>query len=366
MRNRKILYGVCGIGNGHTYRQLPIIERLASCNTIVIFAYGSSFRRFRHRFKDNPNVTTIEVAVPYYVGNRRGLDFLATAHYAQLAKENYVAKNARAMHKASRLIGKPDVVISDYEPVCAQYAYAYGSTLITIDQQSKYLAGEFPKELGGQRFADEVMRLRMFFPTASLRLACSFFAVKHSRQGLPVTIIPPVLRPEIVHIKSHRQTDRKTILVYLTGQHGFAQSPLQIARILGRHQAYTFYVFVPKPELGLQAGPRNVTFHAHGSPEFDRILSRCAGLISTAGHSLLAEAMYLGLPVYAMPLPLYEQQMNAAVVANHAFGMSLPKIDVNAVGDFLRQLGRFGDNIAADTRVLLRTNGLSDILQLIG
>lgn len=42
MRKAKILYGVCGIGMGHTYRQLPLLDNLAAEAEIVLFAYGES------------------------------------------------------------------------------------------------------------------------------------------------------------------------------------------------------------------------------------------------------------------------------------------------------------------------------------
>jgi UDP:flavonoid glycosyltransferase YjiC (YdhE family) len=42
MKSKKILYGVCGIGMGHTYRQLPLLDELAIDNRIVLFVYGES------------------------------------------------------------------------------------------------------------------------------------------------------------------------------------------------------------------------------------------------------------------------------------------------------------------------------------
>jgi hypothetical protein len=49
----------------------------------------------------------------------------------------------RPWRLTQELIGKPDLVISDYEPISAQYAYASGTPLVTIDQQSKYLVGDY-------------------------------------------------------------------------------------------------------------------------------------------------------------------------------------------------------------------------------
>jgi Glycosyl transferase family 1 len=69
------------------------------------------------------------------------LDFAASLDAAQNQHINFFQENIAAMAQAQKMIGKPDLVISDYEPVSAQYAYAYDAPLITVDQQSKYLIG---------------------------------------------------------------------------------------------------------------------------------------------------------------------------------------------------------------------------------
>jgi uncharacterized protein (TIGR00661 family) len=366
VKGRKILYGVCGIGHGHSYRQLPIIEWLSRENTIVIMAYANSLKLYTSYFEGNPNVTVLEVAVPYFAGNDRGLDFAATARYARDSGENYIVKNTLVMDAVNRLIGRPDLVISDYEPVSAQYSYAYDAPLITIDQQSKYLDGDFPDELHGQRYVDEVMRLRMFFPSARLRVACSFFNVACIKNDRSVVVVPPVLRTGIERIRQERNASTNTILVYLTAQKGFAQPLDEIMQILAHERDYVFHVFVPSFDGKSQEGSvGNVILHIQGAPEFDTLLSTCAGLITTAGHSLLAEAMYLGIPVYALPLPLYEQQMNAEVISTNGFGIRAAGIDTSPLDRFLSGIPDFAKNIAQDSTVLLRGNGFANIVQLL-
>jgi len=94
---KKILYGVCGIGNGHIYRQLPTLSYLAQSNKIMIFAYGDSLRFFSSFFADHTNVKIVEVAVPYYVGGRSGIDFQASAKLMEESGVNYAAINSRAL-----------------------------------------------------------------------------------------------------------------------------------------------------------------------------------------------------------------------------------------------------------------------------
>ena len=348
---KKILWGVCGIGNGHTFRQLPLIEHFAQANRIVIFAYGESYKFYQNHFKDTPFVTIEAVAVPFYVGNKDGLDFEATANHPANQGVDYTAINTAAMAKAQSQIGKPDLVVSDYEPVCAQYAYASNAPLVTIDQQSKYLAGAFPNDLGGVGYKDEIDRLMMFFPKAHTRIACSFFDV--ARLDAPVAdvqIVAPTLNPVITKLERTPDVNGKTFLVYLSSQQPFGQSLGEVTAVCNDLADCKFHVFLK----GVQSGTYgNVIVHDHGDGKFHDILAQCNGIVSTAGHSLFSEAMHLGIPVYAIPLPVYEQQMNAHVIAENGFGASHKTLNVGALQDFTQNVPFYCQNILNDKTVLL-------------
>lgn len=360
---KKILYGVCGIGNGHTYRQLPTLSYLAQTHKIMIFAYGDSLKFFLAYFAEHANVRVVEVAAPYYVGDKTGIDFAATAKRALDSGINYTAVNNQALNEARKYLGKTDLVISDYEPISAQYAYTYNVPLVTIDQQSKYLSGDFPTQLNGQGYIDEVERLRLFFPKAAARIACSFFRVPQHHGTEKVLLYPPVLRDEVKAMGGKLATrNPKEVLVYLTAQDGFGQKPAQIVELLISQPAMHFQVFIPKTADGTTIKvSKNVSLYQHGDQDFTKILSSCAGMATTAGHGLLSEAMYLGIPVLALPLPLYEQQMNAHVIEANGFGMSAPALSPETLSRFARNLPQFARAIKKDQRILLRGDGQQEI-----
>ncbi len=147
MSERKILWGVCGIGNGHMIRQLPLIEHFSRMDRIVIFAYDASYGFYAKRFEGHPRVTVLPVAVPFYVGDRNGLDLEATKRLPTNDKD-YDGINGKAHQEAEALIGTPDLVISDYEPTCAVYAYEHGAPLVTIDQQKGRSFGARGESIG--------------------------------------------------------------------------------------------------------------------------------------------------------------------------------------------------------------------------
>jgi uncharacterized protein (TIGR00661 family) len=358
--NKKILYGVCGIGSGHTHRQLPLIEHFQVCNTIIIFAYGESLRFYTQYFAQHSNVHVYEVSVPFYVGTKDGIDFEATKLLPINQKDHQAINNIAKQHVYDEF-GTPDLVISDYEPTVAEVAYELDVPLVTIDQQSKYLFGTFPTELSGQTYADEIARLLLFFPQAAARIACSFFAVTEKTDAVPVLLFPPILRNPIQELAGVNR-DEKTILVYLSAQQACAQSLEEIASIFKEFPDHTFHVFASGVT---SAQLPNVHWYEHGNANFLPILARCGGIITTAGHTLLSEAMHLGIPVYALPLPVYEQQMNAYIIATGLFGVSAETVHSTTLQAFLEQLETYAANITTDQSLLLRSDGLTPITDYI-
>lgn len=381
MKKYKILWGICGIGNGHTQRQLPLIEHFIKNSRIVIFAYDSSYKFFIKYFSNNPNIRVLEVAVPFYVGNKEGIDFEATEKLDKNHKD-YTKINDKARVQAEEIIGTPDLVISDYEPISAEYAYKHNASLITVDQQSKYLVGEFPKELHNETYADEVARLKLFFPTACARLACSFFDVVKNEKfpadvntnlvgvnevNNSVLMFPPILKDSILDMQN-TPTAPTSLLVYFSSQKEFPQSLEEVIGVCATKPEVQFHIFVPNIEDDSLSGYKtleNINLYKHGDEGFPDILKNCSGIISTAGHTLLSEAMCLGIPVYAIPLAVYEQQMNAEVIDKNKFGICSTQITSEKLSHFISNLSHFRSSIKADKTVLLRGNGREKVIEFI-
>ncbi len=418
---KKILWGISGIGTGHTHRQRPLIDHFAKTCKLVIFAYQESYRFYKEYCKRMKNVTVVLIDIPFWAGKKEGLDFDATL------KRNYgkdfLSINCKALSYAEKLIGKPDLVITDYEPLSAQYAYAMNAPLVTLDQQSKYLYGSFPKEIGGESYLDETMRLRMFFPKADARIACSFFKVekkvdksdntfdkkvknekketehentkKENVHSFDVEIVPSTLKEEIIKLphKINNETKEKNIfIVYISSQREFVQSISSVIDACHVQKNAEFHIFlrnakmyeskivkktsnlksirnrdinVEKNNAAVINDSAVIFLHEHGDPIFYLLLSECRGIISTAGHMLLSEAMYLGIPIYAIPLAVYEQQMNAYVINQNKFGISHPSIVKNKLAEFISQVDVFEKNIKNDKMVLVRGAGQDKIIKYL-
>ncbi|MBP9819129.1 hypothetical protein KBC79_00120 [Candidatus Woesebacteria bacterium] len=366
--SRTIFYGICGIGMGHTYRQLPIIDDLAKRHDIALFAYDASYVFYREHFRDNKRVTIVPVAVPFYAGNEHGLDFMATVEHNNNAQD-FFKINAIASEFINTKFGKPDLVITDYEPVSAQLAYAYNAPLVTIDQQSKLLVAQVPEDINGFRYNDELMRLRMFFPKAAARIATSFFKVTEVENPTEqVSIYPAIVKDSIVQLKRRPKSGSKhKILIYFSAQQQLKQTVNEVLAICANvGQAAEFHIFFPRSSVQRSSQPSsNVYVYPHGNEQFMQVISECHGVVTTAGHGLLSEAMYLGIPVYALPLDIYEQQLNAYEVAKYGFGFASERLELESLEQFLRELPLFTAAIAQDTTVLQRGPGQGQILSFL-
>lgn len=353
----KIIWGICGIGHGHIYRQLPLIEYYAATADILIFAYGTSYEFFKHYCQDKIHIDVINVSVPFYAGDKEGLNFEKSASLN--TDLDVLNTNLKALAYAQKKIGKADLVISDYEPTCAQYAYAFDLPLITYDQQSKFLTGAFDDDINGFSCRDEKQRLRMFFPHAEKRIASSFFNVAKIKNKMDVIIVPSIIRSTI---KDAQPITQRHIVVYFTQQLKKTLSVQEMLRFFGEYSDYHFHVF------GSDEKPNNynnMTLHARSEAEFISLLTSCSGVISTAGHGLLSEAMFLGKPVYAMPLDLYEQQLNAHIIDKNGFGIAHRDLTQEKLNRFMKDLKNFRYHINNDPDVLFKKDGLEDILMHI-
>lgn len=354
---KKILFGIAGISNGHCSRQTPIIKHLLEQgHKIMVFTYGDGPAYFADHFQEHPHLTIVPVADPYFVGTVDGLDYEQTAH-SEKNQVDFNKINALAMHRAMNELGKPDLVISDYEMVAAQLAYAKRVPLVTIDQQSKYLVGDFVPVLNNTSCQDEVERLSMFFPKADKRIAVSFFRVdnRHAQDDFIVEVYPPMIRPDVINGKGTALSPTPSILVYITAQQ-LGEQPVDewIATIKNAvPQNYVVHVFLPL-RLELPLDEERISYYHHGDKRFDSILFASHGIISTAGHNLLTEAMFLEKPVYAFPLPIYEQQINAYMIAQGGFGVSSKAFTQESIRDFLSHLDGYAKNIREDTKYLFK------------
>jgi uncharacterized protein (TIGR00661 family) len=185
--------------------------------------------------------------------------------------------------------------------------------------------------------------------------------------GDEVLMFPPILKDSVLDMENV-PTKPTSILVYFSSQKEFPQSLEDVISICSKKTEVQFRIFLPLIVRNLEPGyviPKNITLYKHGDENFMDILKNCSGIISTAGHTLLSEAMHLAIPVYAIPLAVYEQQMNAEVIDKNGFGIRSENINEETLAQFISKISQFRDAIKVDKTVLLKGNGREQITKYI-
>jgi uncharacterized protein (TIGR00661 family) len=355
-----IVLGVCGFGNGHSVRQTPILEGLIQRgHAVFLITNDQSYHYFSERF---PHIPNARVYVPVIHSSARGIDLAATAQDKRNILPDANAAFWGACERIERAFGgPPDLVISDYDAVSAQIAYLFSAPLVTLDQQSKFLGYAFPA-LDGFTPDEHRMRLSMFFPTARQRIATSFYTVDFApRPAFPVTIIPPIIGHDVKRLG--RGSRQKHIAVYISAANLTRQSWADMLAVFREFPGTTFCTFTP--ETGTPTPP-NVISMPNSRVEFLACLRDSAGVIATAGHNLISEALYLQVPLYLLPFHHYEQLYNAEVIASEGLGVTSADVTPDCLSAFITRLDDYRARFTESTHIYSRFDGDVTFLDMLG
>lgn len=331
---RKVLIGVCGIGNGHINRQSCIIEELLkNDNKVMVVTTDNKIPILEARF---PNLKVSNIFIPWISCNENGINY-------QECLEKYANENINlfdlflnfCIDVEKYFNGKPDVVITDYEPNVAQYAYSSDVPLITMEQQSKYLYLEELK-IGDFSIREEQIRINYFFPKYSKKIISSFFPIEILDKN--IMSVPPIISKI-----SKGKTDNNFILIYFS-PYSDSENYDKIIKIVSEIKEISFKIYTKKDnEYREKYDLENVTF-SNFNDDFKMDLSVCSALITTGGHQLISEALSLNIPLYVIPLNTYEQNYNALMVKQYKLGIT-DKISHNNILNFIEKRDEIQENI---------------------
>ncbi len=304
----KILYGVQGTGNGHITRARAMAKAFAVSDIQVDFLFSG---RAEDRYFD--------MACFGDYRTRHGLTFQVERGRVNRFKTALKLHPLRFWQEVRRLdVNGYDLVLSDFEPVCAWAARKRGVPSLGIGHQYVF---EHPVP---QRKADPISAalLRRFAPVDDA------LAVHWHHFDCP--ILPPIVEPVQLNESSH---DERLAVVYLP-----FESAERIARVLAPLNSHRFAVYHPEP--GPSKHP-HIHFHALSRSGFLRDLHRCDAVIANAGFELSSEALQLGKRLLVKPLDgQVEQYSNALALEHLGYGTAVNVLHSEPVQQFLQQAPR--------------------------
>lgn len=322
----RIVYGVSGEGSGHAARAGVILAHLAAKgHQVKVASYDRAYRALRERF----DVLEIE---GLSIGTSDNQVSLVRTFTENLSKLSDGVRSLRAMKSELFERFRPDVAITDFEPMTAHLARHFDVPLATIDNQHamRYVEFECPPELRKQALVTQNV-VRAMVPKPDVSLVTTFHRGPLANRR--TFLFAPIVRPEVLALAPQ---PGERVLVYFTK--GFDSCVELLRGTAGQH--FVVYGYDRDAREG------NLEFkHASGAG-FLADLAAAKAVISTAGFSLMSEALHLGKPMLALPMQgQFEQEFNAILLASSGFGANGRACTGETIAEFLRRVPEYAANL---------------------
>lgn len=320
----RILYGVAGEGSGHSSRAKEVITHLLGLgHEIKIVSYDRGYENLKQYF---PVEEIFGLRFDYKNNKVRVLPtIIKNAFQLPAAK--------KSLDKVLRLIKefKPQIVISDFEPLSCLAANLTGRPLISIDNQHRLTNARitYPKKYEKDAaLAKAVTRLLIFNTKACLVISFD----KPKTLNKKTFVFPPILRREVLEVKA---SEGDYILVYVTAP------SKNLVKILEKiNKKFVCYGF-DKNEIN-----GNIVFKKASQEEFLRNLAGCEAVVANAGFTLISEALFLRKPYLAWPVAgQFEQILNACFIDKAGYGLHADDLNQENIEIFLSKLEPYKKNL---------------------
>ena len=321
----RILYGVVGEGMGHATRSRVILEELVRDHDVHIVVSGRAREYLARQFA---NVHRIWGLTINYGGNRVR-NFRTVLQNLGGAISGWPA-NVRAYADVLSEF-HPDVVISDFE----SFSYLLGKALrvpvVSLDNiQIINRCEHDPVLLAGHEPGFHRIRsiVKAKLPRCYRYLITTFFfpSIRTER----TTLVPPVLRPEILQARSEAG---EHLLVYQT-----ATTNRSLPEVLKRIGLPT-RIYGLKRDLTADLVDGNLSYRPFSEARFVEDLRTARAVVAGGGFTLMSEAVYLHKPLLAVPVEgQFEQVLNALYLQKLHYGQYASTLTERALVNFLDSL----------------------------
>jgi len=284
--------------------------------------------------------------------NHRNVNLTASIAAAVLGIPSYW----RGLRTLKSLVreSRPDVIINFFEPLTGIYALTCRNRPPVIALAHQFMCGH-PSYVRAPDKRMQQFGMKWYVRlvgAASTRFALSLYeAPDLPEQNLVVA--PPILRRQLFELQPN--PDGKFVLVYLLN-HGYA------AQIIAWHKKNprtVLHCFYDKPDAPPEfRHDDTLTFHRLDGEKFLRLMAECRCVVCTAGFESLAEAAWLGKPLFLVPVENHiEQEINAIDATRIGFGISDTSFNLDRLAELPDRLdnAKFRAWLARADSLLLQT-----------
>lgn len=327
----KILYGVVGEGMGHAIRSSVILDKLIKDgHEVHIVVSGRAHDFLKGQFPQVSRIWGLTMVMEDNALKSR----MTALENIKGALEGWPS-NIRQYFEVEAQF-EPDLVISDFESWSWMFAKRHRIPVICIDniQVINRCTHEDDIIRGDQKDFQLVKSIvKAKCPQANHYLITSFFFPEVRKER--TTLIPPILRQNILDATP---TQGDHLLVYQTSE-TFEQLPKMLKKL-----DRPVYVYGLRRGLEEDVVEDNLTFRPFSTTQFVDDLASCAGVVASAGFTLMGEAVHLGKPYLATPVrKQFEQVLNARYIEKLGYGTYDTALDLPMLQSFIERLPYYRD-----------------------
>lgn len=308
MKQLKFMFIVQGEGRGHmtqaisTYNVLKKAGHHINCMVIGI----NPHREIPTFVKQQIEAEIVAVDCPGFVMDSQLKSVkLIPSVIKTISNLGVYRKSIKIIHEKVNE-HKPDVIINFYNPLGGLYNYLYKPSIpmVCVAHQYIYLHPEYVFPEG--QIMDK-MAIKFYTRLTSIgarkRLALSFYPISDYKKD-SIIAFPPLIRKQVVE---QEIKPGKFLLVYIVNS-GYREEIISWHK---QNPEVELHCFTDKKELDGRYDD-TLYFHKLDDKKFIQMMAECKGLVSTAGFESVCEAMYMGKPVFMVPVQgNYEQYCNA-------------------------------------------------------
>lgn len=335
----KVFYGICGEGLGHCGRSLALIERLIALgHRVTLFTFGDALA-----FLAKTGYAPQKIAgLGFREGSGGGVHVRGSlGNFTRFLRSRQPSLD---VIRQLALAERPDLFITDFEPLTAIAAASLRIPCVSVDSQHRF-CHPLPRQFD--------LRLRLYG-----RLAGTFVKrwIKKPQQCIVAVFhqCPPsrhyvrvdaLLRDRLAKI---RATDGEHVLLYGRGELG-RRMAAAARNVRGRFVAY-----------GCESiDAPNIEFKPTSHDGFIADLAACRTVVCAGGQQLIGEARYFGKPMLIVPIPRqHEQEINALYAQQDGIGEYCPIDELSR-----ERIERFLERRFAGPRP---ASGVDQALELMG
>jgi uncharacterized protein (TIGR00661 family) len=342
----RILYGVVGEGMGHATRSKVTCEHLVERgHEVKIVVSGRAHGFLQKSFKGVADVVEIKGLTIRYVDNRMDRD--GTLARNLVAAPGIISGNVAAYY--DKVVGfEPDVVITDFDSFAYLFGKRHGLPVISIDNQQIISRTKLdPAVKKGVKVDYQMTKafVRAKLPACDHYIVTTFFEPPIRKKFRDTTtLVPPILRHAILEAKDRAKAGEH-VLVYQT-----SSSDSQLLPQLGELREHRFVVYGMKrhdQKSHVDRVPSNCAVRDFSEDGFVTDLASAQAVVCNGGLSLIGEALFLGKPIFSVPVKnQFEQVLNARYLEELGYGLASDVFDPQLLRLFLRERSKYGARVA--------------------